>query len=109
MMVTTLSGVILMKALGTKACAGPCPCAATRTTGSRYAATSMPPPARAETRRNDRRSSWYASFVVIVILGATDTGFGLRKQGGNIVRSELACVRDFANPRREWDRPFCQP
>ena len=31
---TTLSGVILMKALGTKACPGPC--ATTRATGSRY-------------------------------------------------------------------------
>src|SRR6187551_1132527 len=66
MIVTTLSGVILMKAFGTKACPGPC--ASTRATGSRYAATSMPPPANADTRRNDRRSSVNAGFFVIVIL-----------------------------------------
>src|SRR4026208_2292107 len=68
----TLSGVIVMKALGINACPGPC--ATTRATGSRYAATSMPPPANADTRRNDRRSSWNAGFFVI----STLVGFGLQ-------------------------------
>ena len=39
-----------------------------------HAATSMPPPANADTRRNDRRSSWNAGFFVI----STLVGFGLQ-------------------------------
>jgi hypothetical protein len=47
------SGVILMNALGAKPVAGAC--AKRSATGSSWVARSKPPPASAETRKNDRR------------------------------------------------------
>jgi len=54
-------------------------------------ATSMPPPARAETRRNERRSSWNAGLFVIVFLLGCRPGPAFRTRRVETARPALRC------------------
>src|SRR5580765_3787054 len=100
MMVTMPSGEMRTNAFGVRtACGGPCgACARAFSTGSIYAASSIPPPAAAVTRRNERRPIVLVVLVFLTLLGSTTSIVFIGPPHLRPMIRYIDCVADYDNP-----------